>query len=117
MGAADIVLNGFGDNIDKLCKELADTYKVRVTFAGANLSEPAEIENMFKELGDRGVDILVNNAGIQHVAPVQDFPVEAFNKVIAINLSAVFHTTRLALPAMQKRNWGECAVFRHNISE
>src|SRR2546422_274276 len=77
-------------------------------FVGADMSKPDAIEAMLKSaLGRFGaVDILVNNAGIQHVAPVEDFPVDKWNAIIALNLSAAFHTTRLALPAMKKKGWG-----------
>jgi len=79
-----------------------------VAYHGADMSKPAEIEDMMPfAASDFGrVDILVNNAGIQHVAKVEDFPVERWDAIIAINLSSAFHTTRLALPAMQAANWG-----------
>jgi len=81
---------------------------VRVGYHGADMSKPAEIEAMMayaaKDFG--GVDILVNNAGIQHVANVEDFPVEKWDAIIAINLSSAFHAMRLAIPAMRKKNWG-----------
>jgi 3-hydroxybutyrate dehydrogenase len=72
------------------------------------MSKPAEIEDMMKFAAAQfgRVDILVNNAGIQHVAPVEDFPPEKWDQIIAINLSSAFHTTRLALPAMKKAGWG-----------
>ena len=81
---------------------------VKSAYHGADMSKPADIEDMFTFANAKfgGVDILVNNAGIQHVAPVEDFPVERWDAIIAINLSSAFHTTRLALPAMQKKNWG-----------
>jgi 3-hydroxybutyrate dehydrogenase len=107
---ANLVLNGFGEaaEIERLRAELASSFGVDVTYEGADLSKPAEIEAMFARIAARGtsVDILVNNAGIQHVAPVERFPAERWDAVIAINLSAAFHATRCALPAMQKRNWG-----------
>ena len=107
---ANLVLNGFGDaaEIERLRAELASSFDVDVSYEGADLSKPAEIEAMFARIAARGtsVDILVNNAGIQHVAPVERFPTERWDAVIAINLSAAFHATRCALPAMQKRNWG-----------
>jgi 3-hydroxybutyrate dehydrogenase len=105
-----IVLNGFGDKaqIDELVAEFRSKYKVKVDYSGADMSRPAEIAAMVaqteREFG--GVDILVNNAGIQHVAPVEDFPVEKWDAVIAINLSAAFHAIRAALPHMKARNWG-----------
>ncbi|HLS55369.1 MAG TPA: 3-hydroxybutyrate dehydrogenase [Zeimonas sp.] len=107
---ADLVLNGFGDpaEIERLRAELAGAHDVRVDYEAADLSRPAEIEALFARLEARGasVDILVNNAGIQHVAPVERFPAERWDAVIAINLSAAFHAIRCALPPMQKRNWG-----------
>jgi 3-hydroxybutyrate dehydrogenase len=103
---ATIVLNGFGD-AEGPKAELA-ALGVRVGFHGADMSKPAEIEALMAyaaaEFG--GVDILVNNAGIQHVAPVQEFPAERWDAIIAINLSSAFHTTRLALPGMLAKGWG-----------
>jgi len=107
---ANIVLNGFGDAaaIDKLQADLARQHNVGVIYHGADISKPLQIAEMMaaadKELG--GVDILVNNAGIQHVAPVEDFPVEKWDAIIAINLSGSFHTTRLAVPGMKQKKWG-----------
>jgi len=103
---ANIVLNGFGE-VEAPRAEVA-ALGVRVAYHGADMSKPAEIEAMVKmaEAEFGGVDVLVNNAGIQHVANVEDFPVERWDAVIAINLSSAFHTTRLALPGMKKRNWG-----------
>lgn len=107
---AHLVLNGFGD-VEGPKAEVAAAGKahgVRVGYHGADMSKPAEIEAMMayaaKDFG--AVDILVNNAGIQHVANVEDFPVERWDAIIAINLSSAFHTTRLVMPAMKKRNWG-----------
>ena len=103
---ADIVLNGFGDRaaIDKLVAELKAEYKVEVRYSAADMSKPAEVAAMISQA--RRVDILVNNAGIQHAAPVEEFPAEKWDAVIAINLSAAFHATRAALPQMKSRNWG-----------
>jgi len=107
---ADILLNGFGDkaDIEKLRAGIAREYGVRVSFSGADMSKPAEVAAMVaqatRELGR--VDILVNNAGIQHTAPVEEFPPEKWDTVIAINLSAAFHAIRAALPQMKARNWG-----------
>ena len=103
---ADIILNGFGD-VDGPKAELA-ALGVKVGYHGADMSKPADIEAMMAyaaaEFGQ--VDILVNNAGIQHVARIENFPVERWDAVIAINLTSAFHTTRLALPAMREANWG-----------
>jgi 3-hydroxybutyrate dehydrogenase len=103
---ANIVLNGFGDVHGP--KAQVESFGVKAAYHGADMSKPAEIEEMMKfAAGEFGrVDILVNNAGIQHVAPIEDFPPEKWDQVIAINLSSAFHTTRLALPAMKKANWG-----------
>jgi len=107
---AHIVLNGFGEVEAPKAEVVAAgaAHGVRVGYHGADMSKPAEIEAMMAyaaaEFG--AVDILVNNAGIQHVANVEDFPVERWDAVIAINLSSAFHTMRLALPAMKARNWG-----------
>ncbi|EED67866.1 3-hydroxybutyrate dehydrogenase [Comamonas testosteroni KF-1] len=107
---ANIVLNGFGD-VEAPRAQVLDAGKsadIKVGYHGADMSKTADIEAMMKyaaaEFGC--VDILVNNAGIQHVAKVQDFPVEKWDAILAINLSSAFHTTRLALPAMQQANWG-----------
>ncbi len=103
---ANIVLNGFGD-VEAARAEVA-ALGVRVAYHGADMSKPAEIEAMMQAAASEfgRVDILVNNAGIQHVASVEDFPVERWDAVIAINLSSAFHTSRLALPAMKAANWG-----------
>jgi len=107
---ANIVFNGFGSaaEIDALQASVREEFGVETAYHGADMSKPAEIEAMMQFTADKfgGVDILVNNAGIQHVANIEDFPVERWDAIIAINLSAVFHTTRLALPAMKAKNWG-----------
>lgn len=107
---AHVILNGFGD-VDGPKAAVAaagQAHGVRVGFHGADMSKPAEIADMMayaeREFG--GVDVLVNNAGIQHVSPVEDFPIEKWDAVIAINLSSAFHTTRLAIPGMRAKNWG-----------
>jgi 3-hydroxybutyrate dehydrogenase len=107
---ADIVLNGFGDatEIERIRAELAAEFKVKVVYDGADMSKPdavaAMVENAAKGFGK--VDIIVNNAGIQHVAPIEEFPVARWDAIIAINLSSAFHTTRAALPGMKQRKWG-----------
>ena len=97
---AEVVLNGFGDadEIAKLCAELGATH------SGADLTDVAQIEAMMADSG--GIDILVNNAGLQHVAPVEDFPVAKWDTIVALNLTAAFHTTRLAVPHMKAKGWG-----------
>jgi 3-hydroxybutyrate dehydrogenase len=103
---ANIVLNGFGD-ADGPKRQVAEL-GVKVGYHGADMSKPADIADLMayaeREFG--GTDILVNNAGIQHVANVEDFPPEKWDAIIAINLSSAFHTTRLAIPAMRRKNWG-----------
>lgn len=103
---ANIVLNGFGD-AETPQKDVA-ALGVKVGYHGADMSKSDQIEAMMayadKEFG--GVDILVNNAGIQHVANVEDFPPAKWDAIIAINLTSAFHTTRLAMPGMRKKNWG-----------
>lgn len=103
---ANIVLNGFGDVGGPKAEITA--LGVQVAYHGADMSKASDIEAMmtFAATTFGGVDILVNNAGIQHVASVEDFPIERWDAIIAINLTSAFHTTRLALPHMQKNNWG-----------
>jgi 3-hydroxybutyrate dehydrogenase len=107
---AHLVLNGFGDDaqIVALRADLAREFGVTVRHDGADMSRPEAIATLMdKALTEFGcVDVLVNNAGIQHVAPVDEFPTEKWDAILAINLSAAFHTTRLALPAMKRRGWG-----------
>ena len=103
---AHIVLNGFGD-VEAAQAQLRE-FNVKVNYHGADMSKPAEIEDLMKQASAQwgGLDIVVNNAGIQHVASVQDFPVDRWDAIIAINLNSAFHTTRLALPTMLSRGWG-----------
>jgi len=103
---ANIVLNGFGD-VEGPQAEVA-ALGVKVAYHGADMSKPAEIEAMmtFAAAQFGRVDILVNNAGIQHVARIENFPIERWDAIIAINMSSAFHATRLALPAMQAADWG-----------
>lgn len=107
---ANLVFNGFGnaDDIAALEHQISREFNVETLYCGADMSRPDEIEQMFGEIEAKfgGVDILINNAGIQHVAALEDFAVQKWDAVIAINLSAVFHTTRLALPSMKQKNWG-----------
>jgi 3-hydroxybutyrate dehydrogenase len=101
---ARVMINGFGpqEEIAAICEETGAIHDA------ADMSDPEAIGAMLTRCRDElgPPDILVNNAGIQHVSPVQDFPVEKWDAIIAINLSAVFHTTRLALPAMREKGWG-----------
>ena len=106
MHGANVVLNGFGD-VDAAKAEFRDM-DTEVGYHPADMGKPDQIADMiaYAERSLGHLDILVNNAGIQHVAPVEDFPPEKWDAIIAINLSSAFHTTRLALPGMKKRNWG-----------
>jgi 3-hydroxybutyrate dehydrogenase len=103
---ANIVLNGFGDAEGP--KAEVAKLGVKVGYHPADMSKPADIEAMMKYAAQEfgRVDVLVNNAGIQHVAPVDEFPPERWDAIIAINLTSAFHTTRLALPAMKAAQWG-----------
>ena len=107
---ADVVLNGFGDAaaIEALRLDLEKTYGIRAFYSGADLSTAEGAAGLisFAEEKLGRVDILVNNAGIQHVSPVEEFPVDRWDLVIAINLSSAFHTIRTALPGMRQRGWG-----------
>jgi 3-hydroxybutyrate dehydrogenase len=105
-----IVLNGFGDQaeIEAERARIERECKVKAVYSPADLRKPAEIAEMMRmaETAFGAVDILVNNAGIQHVAPVEEFPVEKWDEIIAINLSSTFHTVRAAVPSMKARKWG-----------
>jgi 3-hydroxybutyrate dehydrogenase len=107
---SDVVLNGFGrpEDVAAERERIADEFRVRVSYIAADMSQPAAIGDMIAEVlqTSRRLDILVNNAGIQHVAPLADFPPKKWDAILAINLSAAFHTTRLALPAMVRNKWG-----------
>jgi 3-hydroxybutyrate dehydrogenase len=107
---ANIVINGMGvpADIERERSGIETDFKVRAVHSPADMTKPAEIAEMIA-LGDKtfgSVDILVNNAGIQHVSPVESFPPEKWNAILAINLSAVFHTTRLSIPSMKAKQWG-----------
>jgi 3-hydroxybutyrate dehydrogenase len=107
---ANIVLNGLGERaeVERLRARIADEHRVVVRYDAADMSKPdairAMVESTLAELG--AIDVLVNNAGIQFVSPVEDFPIEKWDAILAINLSAAFHTTRLALPRMKSNGWG-----------
>jgi 3-hydroxybutyrate dehydrogenase len=107
---ADLVLNGFGDaeEIERLRREIAETNGVEVTYSNADMSQPDQIEAMIRDAEQRfgAVDVLVNNAGIQHVAPVDEFDPQTFEKIVSINLNHCFHTTHHALPKMREKGWG-----------
>jgi 3-hydroxybutyrate dehydrogenase len=107
---ANIVLNGFGDKgeIEKLRSSLASEYGVSVGYSGADMSKPAEIAGMVEEAKKKTgpVDIVVANAGIQFVSPIEEFPIEKWDAILAINLSSAFHLTRAVLGDMKARKWG-----------
>jgi len=107
---ANVILNGFGDpaEIEALRAEIEASSGGRTRYSNADLTDIAAIEAMMRDAAEEfgGVDVLVNNAGVQHVAAVDRFPVEKWNLIIALNLSAAFHTIRLALPGMKARGWG-----------
>jgi 3-hydroxybutyrate dehydrogenase len=106
----NVLINGFGDQtaIDKEVAGIKQEFGVKAIYSGADMSKGAEVESMIAtaqaELG--AVDILVNNAGIQYVSPIEEFPVEKWDAIIAINLSAAFHAIRAAVPGMKARGWG-----------
>jgi len=107
---ADIVLNGLMAEGDArlLCAELSSRHGVRVSFQQCDLRDHGQIETMMRAIETQHgvIDVLVNNAGIQHVSPVTSFPVDKWNDILAVNLSASFHTMRLAIPAMVEKGWG-----------
>ncbi|WP_373973623.1 3-hydroxybutyrate dehydrogenase [Chitinibacter sp. SCUT-21] len=107
---ATIVLNGLGDptQIEQTRATLAAEFGVTVHFIGADLTQASAVEAMIREVESRcgQLDILVNNAGMQHVSPIEDFPPEKYDLIIALNLSAAFHAIRLAVPGMKTRGWG-----------
>jgi 3-hydroxybutyrate dehydrogenase len=107
---ASLIINGFGDpeEIEAIRRELEEASGGRALYSAADLTKPAEIEAMIAEVGAElgGVDILLNNAGTQHVAPIDEFPVEKWDLIVALNLSAAFHAIRLALPGMKAKGWG-----------
>jgi 3-hydroxybutyrate dehydrogenase len=106
---ASVVVNGFGDaaTIAGVEREL-QALGVATMYHGADMSRPSQIEDMVRAAESRfgRIDVLVNNAGIQHVAPVEEFPTDRWDAVIAVNLSSAFHTIRMALPKMKRAGWG-----------
>jgi 3-hydroxybutyrate dehydrogenase len=107
---ANLMLNGFGDNaaIEAERAGLEKTFGVKAVHSAADMTKPAEVAEMIRsaETTFGTVDILVNNAGIQHVAPIEEFPLDKWDQIIAINLSAAFHAIRAAVPGMKARRWG-----------
>ena len=107
---ANVMINGFGDPaaIETTRSSIATAFGVEILHSAADMTRPAEITSMIAEAETAfgGVDILVNNAGIQFVSPIEDFPAEQWDRVIAINLSAAFHAMKAAIPGMKTRGWG-----------
>src|ERR1700723_3561948 len=107
---ANVTINGFGDKaaIEKERSGIEKDFGVKAVYSAADMTKPAEIADMIKtaETTFGALDILVNNAGIQFVAPIEEFPIEKWDQIIAINLSAAFHAMRAAVPGMKARKWG-----------
>jgi 3-hydroxybutyrate dehydrogenase len=107
---ANVTLNGFGnkDAIEQLRVGIEKEFGVRAFYSPADMSKPEEIADMVHatERTFGSLDILINNAGVQYVAPIEEFPIEKWNQIIAINLSSAFHTIRAAVPSMKSRKWG-----------
>jgi 3-hydroxybutyrate dehydrogenase len=107
---ANLVINGFGESgaIERERAALAETSGGQAIYSGHDLTKVAEIEAMMVEAAKTfgGIDILINNAGVQHVSPVEEFPIDKWDLIIALNLNAAFHTSRLAVPYMKERKWG-----------
>ncbi|HEX4040872.1 MAG TPA: 3-hydroxybutyrate dehydrogenase [Xanthobacteraceae bacterium] len=107
---ANVTINGFGDKaaIEKERAGIENEFKVKAIYSPADMTKPDQIADMVKtsEKTFGSLDILVNNAGIQHVAPIEEFPIDQWNLIIAINLSAAFHAIRAAVPGMKSRKWG-----------
>jgi len=107
---ANVVLNGFGEpkEIEAARAAIEKEFGVKAIYSAADMTKPAEIADMVKsaETTFGSVDVLVNNAGIQHVAPIEEFPIEKWDQIIAINLSSAFHAIRAAVPGMKGRRWG-----------
>ncbi len=107
---ANVVLNGFGERpaIDALVAQMTSEYKIDVTYSSADMSSSKQVGQMIAQCADQfgGVDILVNNAGIQFTAPVEEFPDEKWEQILAINLSSAFYGSKAALPHMRRRGWG-----------
>ena len=107
---ANVMLNGFGEAaaIEKARAAIVGEFHVKAAYSSADMTRPAEIATMIGEAEKTfgAVDILINNAGVQFVSPVEDFPAEKWDQIIAINLSAAFHAIRAAVPGMKARGWG-----------
>jgi 3-hydroxybutyrate dehydrogenase len=118
---ANVALNGFGDaaEIEKARAGIEKEFEVKAIYAAADMTKPAEIAAMIKSAAQTlgSVDILVANAGIQHVAPIEEFPVDKWDAIIAINLSSAFHAIRAAVPGMKAKKWGRiiCTASAHSL--
>jgi 3-hydroxybutyrate dehydrogenase len=118
---ANVALNGFGDaaEIEKLRAGIERDCKVKAIYLAADMTKPAEIAAMIKAAEQTlgSADVLVANAGIQHVAPIEEFPVEKWDAIIAINLSSAFHAIRAAVPGMKAKKWGRivCTASAHSL--
>jgi 3-hydroxybutyrate dehydrogenase len=109
MNGADVVINGFGTSEEIMRGQtMIESHGAKTAYSPADMSKPDQIMSIIELAKERfgKVDILVNNAGIQHVAPVEEFPVDKWDQIIAINLSSTFHTVRAAVPGMKARKWG-----------
>ena len=106
----NVMLNGFGDKaeIEQTRASIEKEFKIKALYSPADMTKPAEIAEMVRSAGETlgSVDILVNNAGIQFVSPIEEFPIEKWDQIIAINLSSAFHGIRAAIPGMKARKWG-----------
>lgn len=106
----DVMINGLGDagEIERTRAAIESDHGVKALYSPADMTQPEQIEAMVREAESAfgKLDILINNAGIQHVAPIEEFPVDKWNAIIAINLSSAFHAMRAALPGMKARKWG-----------
>ena len=117
----NVTINGFGpaEAIETARAEIETDFGVRCRYSAADMTRPAEIAAMVAEAEAAfgSLDILVNNAGIQHVAPIEEFPIEKWDQIIAINLSSAFHTIRAATPGMKARKWGRiiCTASAHSL--
>src|SRR5215216_950913 len=111
---ANVVLNGFGDaaEIEKTRSAVESEFGIKAAYSPADMTKPAEIAAMVKTAAQTfgSVDILVNHAGIQHVAPIEEFPIEKWDQIIGINLSAAFHAVRAAVPGMKARKWAASSI-------
>ena len=104
----NLVLNGLESNGDQIAQDLANQYHTKVVFNNANISDAAAVEAMINDAVNQfnGIDVLINNAGIQHVSPIESFPIDKWNAIISINLSAAFYTTRCVWESMKNKKFG-----------